>query len=383
MSRVYLDHNATSPLRLEAREAMLAALALPGNASSVHAEGRAARAMIEDAREGMAACVGCAPRQIVFTSGGTEANVMALSPDWLEGSGPKQAFISAVEHPSVLRGGRFALDQIETLPVDSSGIVDLEAARRRFAAWQEESAGCPFLVSIMLANNETGVIQPVAQLAELAHAFGGLVHSDAVQAFGKEPLDAAVLGADLLTIAAHKVGGPKGVGALVILRDGLPLAAMLKGGGQEFGYRAGTENIAAIAGFGAIAGSANPRWGHIEAMRDRLEAKAAEIAPELMVFSRDAQRLPNTSCFAVPGMSAETLLIALDLEGIAVSAGSACSSGKVARSHVLDAMGVSPELSAAAIRVSLGWSTTEEDVERFIAAWSRVYGRFAERRRAA
>ncbi len=301
---------------------------------------------------------------------------------WKE-SGPKQAFISAVEHPSVLRGGRFALDQIETLPVDSSGIVDLEAARRRFAAWQEESAGCPFLVSIMLANNETGVIQPVAQLAELAHAFGGMVHSDAVQAFGKEPLDAAVRAADLLTIAAHKVGGPKGVGALVVLRDGLPLAAMLKGGGQEFGYRAGTENIAAIAGFGAIAGSANPRWSHIQAMRDRLEAKAAEIAPELTAFSRDARRLPNTSCFAVPGMSAETLLIALDLEGIAVSAGSACSSGKVARSHVLDAMGVPPELGAAAIRVSLGWSTTEEDVERFIAAWSRVYGRFAERRRAA
>ena len=382
MSRVYLDHNATSPLRPEARDAMLAAMALPGNASSVHAEGRAARGVVEDAREKIAAFIGCVPRQIVFTSGGTEANVMALSPDWLGDAGPKRAFISAVEHPSVLRGGRFGPDQIEILPVDVRGIIDIEAAAQRFATWQEESRGAPFLVSVMLANNETGVTQPVTEIAGRAHAFGGIVHSDAVQAFGKLQVDARALGADLITIAAHKVGGPKGVGALVVLRDGLPVAAMLKGGGQEFGYRAGTENIAAIAGFGAVAVSL-PDWDKIRRLRDRVEAEAAKIAPELTVFTRETQRLPNTSCFAVPGMSAETLLIALDLEGVAVSAGSACSSGKVARSHVLDAMGVAPILGAAAIRVSLGWNTGEEDIERFIAAWSRVYGRFAERRSAA
>jgi cysteine desulfurase len=339
--------------------------------------------MVEDARDRIAALIGCAPRQVVFTSGGTEANSMALSPDWLAGTGPKRVFVSAVEHPSVLHGGRFVADQIETLAVDADGVVDVGLAGQRFAAWREESGGAPFLVSVMLANNETGAVQPVADIAARAHELGGIVHSDAVQAFGKLPLDMAALNVDVLTIAAHKVGGPKGVGALAILRDGLPVAAMLRGGGQEFGYRAGTENVAAIAGFGAVAASPLPDWETIRAMRDRLKAEAATIAPELTVLSGAAGRLPNTSCFAVPGMSAETLLIALDLEGVAVSAGSACSSGKVARSHVLEAMGASPELSGAAIRVSLGWNTSEEDIDRFIAAWSRIYGKFAARRKAA
>lgn len=381
--RSYLDHNATSPLRPEARDAMLAALALPGNASSVHAEGRAARAVVEDARERVARLAGCAARQVVFTSGGTEANVMALSPAWLGGDGPGRLFVSAVEHASVMRGGGFAAHEIERLPVDGAGLVDLAAARTRIEAWRDAAGGAPFLVSLMLANNETGAVQPIAQMAELVQEFGGLLHCDAVQALGKLPVETLARGADLISLSAHKFGGPKGCGALIVARDGLPVAALLKGGGQERGYRAGTENIAAIAGFGAAAEASLPAWDQIEALRDRLEAQAAEIAPDLTVFSRNAPRLPNTSCFAVAGMQAETLIIGLDLEGVAVSAGSACSSGKVERSHVLDAMGVPPELGAAAIRVSLGWNTTQDDIGAFIAAWTRLYGRFAERRRAA
>jgi cysteine desulfurase len=383
MMRTYLDHNATSPLRPDVRDAMLAAMALPGNASSLHAEGRVARAVVDEAREAIARAIGCAPRQIVFTSGGTEANVMALSPSWGEGEGLKRLFVSAVEHASVLQGGRFGPDAVEILPVDANGRIDLAAAEQRFAEWHRASQRAPFLVSVMLANNETGVVQPVARIAALARQIGGLVHSDAVQAFGKIALDAAALDVDLLSLSAHKIGGSKGVGVLAILRDGLPVAAMLRGGGQEFGYRAGTENIAAIAGFGAVAAARPMRADEIAGLRDRLEAEAAGVAPGLTVFAQDAPRLPNTSCFAVPGMSAETVLIGLDLEGVAVSAGAACSSGKVARSHVLDAMGVAPDLAEAAIRVSLGWSTTEDDVARFIAAWRKVYSRFAARRRAA
>jgi cysteine desulfurase len=381
--RVYLDHNATSPMRPEAREAMLAALALSGNASSPHAEGRAARAVVEAAREHIAGRLGCAPRQLVFTSGGTEANVMALSPAWLGGDGPRRLFISAVEHASVMLGGRFGAGQIDTLAVDAEGVVVLEAARRAFEAWRQETGGSPFLASVMLANNETGAVQPVAELAALAHEFGGLLHCDAVQAFGKLPVDAATLGADLLTISAHKIGGPKGAGGLAILREDLPVAALLNGGGQEFGYRAGTENIAAIAGFGAVVEAPPPSWDRIGKLRDRLETDVAAIAPERRVFSSNVLRLPNTSAFAVAGMDAETILMGLDLAGVAVSAGSACSSGKVARSHVLAAMSVPSELGVAAIRVSLGWNTREEDVERFIAAWKEVYSRFVERRRAA
>ncbi len=383
MNRVYLDHNATSPLRPEARDAMLAALALPGNASSIHGEGRAARAVVEDAREKVASLVGCVPRQIVFTSGGTEANAMALSPSWPDGGGPKRLFLSDVEHASVMQSGRFAAHEVEHLAVDREGIVDLIAARRRFELLRQASHDARFLVSLMLANNETGVVQPVTAMAELVHEFGGLLHSDAVQAIGKLPIETLSLGADLVTVSAHKFGGPKGAGALIVARDGLPVAAMLRGGGQERGYRAGTENVAAIAGFGAAAEAALPDWNKVGVLRDRIEAEAVQIAPELTVFSRNAPRLPNTSCFAVPGMQSETVIIGLDLEGVAVSSGAACSSGKVERSHVLDAMGVTPELGGAAIRVSLGSNTGEDDIERFIAAWARVYGRFAERRRAA
>jgi len=361
---------------------MIAALALGGNASSIHAEGRAARHAIEDARESLAALIGAPAGSIIFTSGGTEANAMALSPTWLPNDTPVRLFVSAVEHASVLRGGCFTAGNVARLPVDADGVVSLESARTAFHA-----GGAPFLVSLMLANNETGAVQPVAELAELAHEHGGLVHCDAAQAVGKIPVNAVTLRADLLTVSAHKFGGPQGVGALAVLRDGLPVAALITGGGQERGYRAGTEDAAAIAGLGAaaavgVAGNDGERR-KIAALRDDLEAQIAAIAPEAVFFSRQAMRLPNTSCFAVPGMAAETLVIAMDMRGIAVSAGSACSSGKVERSHVLDAMGVAAELGAAAIRVSLGWNTTEADIERFAAAWAAIYGIFAARRRAA
>lgn len=376
--RAYLDHNATAPLRPEAMAAMTAALQLAGNASSVHAEGRQARAVIEAAREQVAALVGVETARVVFTSGGTEANVVALSPEWFgdvdNAAGRTRLFVSGVEHPSVLRGGRFALRDVERLPVDTDGVVDLNAARGRFAA-----AGVPFMASVMLANNETGAVQPVAALSELVREFGGLLHTDAVQAAGKIAVDAR--GADLMSISAHKFGGPKGAGALIV-REGLPVVSLLTGGGQERGYRAGTENIAAIAGFGAASEAAArdlPLMNRLAALRDALEAAVMQIAPDAVIFAKGAERLPNTACFAVPDMRAETLLIALDLDGVAVSAGSACSSGKVVRSHVLEAMGVPSELGAAAIRVSLGWNTKEADIEYFVA----VYKKFAERRRAA
>jgi cysteine desulfurase len=380
---VYLDHNATSPLRPEARDAMLAAVELAGNPSSIHAEGRAARSIVEEARETIATCVGCRPTQVIFTSGGTEANVMALSPAWLGNAERVKLFTSAIEHPSVLQGGQFMAGQLEALPVGADGVIGLDDARRAFDAWRHASGNAPFLVSVMLANNETGVIQPIADLVGLAHEFGGILHCDAVQAFGKISVDVGALGADLITLSAHKIGGPKGVGALVILRDDLPVAALLRGGGQEFGYRAGTENVAAIAGFGAVAEAYLPQWEKIRDLLERLELELGTISPGLQVFGKNSARLPNTSCFAVSGMDAETVLIGLDLAGISVSSGSACSSGKVARSHVLSAMAVAPELSAAAIRVSLGWDTGDEDVERFIAGWKEIYGKFAGRRHAA
>jgi cysteine desulfurase len=363
---------------------MLAALELGGNASSIHEEGRAARHVVEDAREKLAALIGASPRNIVFTSGGTEANAMALSPAWMPESAPARLFVSAVEHQSVLRGGRFAAGEVKVLPVDSDGVISLDAARQAFHECR--TLGSTFMVSVMLANNETGVIQPVAALAELAHEFGGLVHCDAAQAVGKITVDAPALGVDLLSISAHKFGGPTGAGALAVLRDGLPVAALITGGGQERGYRAGTENTAAIAGLGAAALAVtgnDVERSRIAQLRDAFEAKAVAIVPEAVVFCVGASRLPNTSCIAVPGMQSETLVIALDLRGIAVSAGSACSSGKVEGSHVLDAMGVAPDVGAAAIRVSLGWNTTDADIERFAATWGEIYGAFAARRRAA
>ncbi|MGJ4947513.1 cysteine desulfurase family protein [Bradyrhizobium sp. HKCCYLS20291] len=368
--RIYLDWNATTPLRPEARQALIAAMDLVGNPSSVHAEGRKARRLMEDAREVIARGLGAVARRVVFTSGGTEANVLALSPGLKAPAGAvARLLVSAIEHASVLAGGRFAPDAVQTIPVDSSGVVDLRRLDELLVG------GPPALVSVMAANNETGVLQPVSQVADIVRQAGGLLHVDAIQAFGKIPLDINQMGADLVTLSAHKIGGPKGVGAMVLgtgIEDAIPV---LRGGGQERGRRAGTENVAGIAGFGAAAASAlatlQVDLARISGLRDRLEA-GLRGTPELTVFSAEAARLPNTTLFTAPGMKAETAVIGFDLAGIAVSSGSACSSGKVQPSHVLEAMGVGSAAAQGAVRLSLGWSTTSAEVDRALEAWRRL-----------
>jgi len=359
---VYLDHNATTAVRPAAREAIARVLALAGNASSVHRFGRAARRVVEDARDAVAALAGATPAQVVFTSGGSEANNLAL-----RGVGRARIIASAVEHVSVLK----AAPAVEQVPVDGLGVIDLAALDAMLAADDR-----PALVSVMAANNETGVVQPVAEAASVARRHGALVHCDAVQAAGKLAIDIKQLGVDMVSLSAHKIGGPMGSGALV-LGDGLPLAAIVRGGGQERGRRAGTENVPGIAGFGAaaedaLAGLAD--FARLAGWRDRIEATLRERA-DVRVFGAGAARLANTTCLTMPGVTAEHQIIALDLAGVGVSAGSACSSGKIEPSHVLAAMGVAPEVAATAIRVSLGWNSCEDDVERFIAAWAEVHDR--------
>jgi cysteine desulfurase len=370
----YLDWNATAPLRSAAAVAMAAAMGHCGNPSSVHRWGRAGRQLIERSRDTIAALVGAAPESVVFVSGGTEANHLALL-----GGGRERQMVSGVEHDSVLR----AIPEAEQIPVDRDGIVRLDALADLLA---EDTR--PALVSVMLANNETGVVQPVAEIAALAHAHGALYHCDAVQAAGKLPLDMAAIGADLLTLSAHKLGGPPGVGALVVA-DGLDLLPLQWGGGQERGRRAGTENVPGIAGFAAAAEAATAGmtdYHRVRGLRDRLEAEIIAAAPEAIVLGAAVERLPNTSAIAMPGASAETQVIALDLDGVMVSAGAACSSGKVGPSHVLAAMGVPPDIASSTIRVSLGWSTREADVDRFLQSWTALCRRrrgFAEEARAA
>ena len=351
---------------------MAAAWDLPGNPSSVHAEGRQARRPVEDARASVAAAVGAAPRSVVFTSGGTEANASALMPGLRGAAGPLQRLLmSAVEHPSVIAGGRVPPEAVSKIAVTPSGVVDLDDLRAALAS------GPPALVSIMVANNETGAVQPVGEAAQIVHEAGGLLHTDAIQALGKIPLDIKALGADLLTVSAHKIGGPKGVGALV-LGEGLSgLEPLLRGGGQERGHRAGTENVVGIAGFGAAAraavGALEAERPRQEGLSERLEAGLRQTAG-LIIFAQNTPRLPNTTLFTVPGLRAETAVIGFDLAGIAVSSGSACSSGKVQPSHVLEAMGFGPRLAQGAVRLSLGWSTTETDVESCIQAWRKLEG---------
>ncbi len=360
---IYMDYNATAPLRPEAQAAMAGAFASVGNPSSVHGAGRAAKRLIEDARDKVAALAGVRASQVIFTSGGTEANNLAL-----RGLAGRRVLVSAIEHPCVLE----ARQDAEVIAVDRDGRVRLDVLHDHLAADDR-----PALVSVMLANNETGVTQPVPAVAEIAHAFGALVHTDAAQAAGKLPIPLDGLGVDLLTLSAHKFGGPQGAGALVF-KGGLQFDAVLRGGGQEQGRRAGTENVAGIAGFGAAAAAAmNADMTEIEALRDRLEAGVKEITPRVQIFGRDLRRLPNTSCFAAPGMEAETLVMALDLAGVCVSAGSACSSGKMEQSHVLDAMGVAPALARGAIRLSLGAGSSEGDVEGFLTVWREVVSRLS------
>jgi cysteine desulfurase len=376
VERLYFDYNATAPLRAEARAAMVEALGQVGNASSVHAEGRAGRQRLETARRQVARLVGADPKLVTFTSGGTEANNTVLSPDWRLGSEPHRAnflLVGATEHVSVLAGGRFVPERVREIPVDAEGVINLDSLRRTLEGLAAEEARP--LVSVMLANNETGVIQPVAEIAEIAHRAGAIVHTDAVQAAGRMPVDIAALGVDVLTLSAHKIGGPQGAGAIVRASQALAFAPLLVGGGQEMRARAGTENVAAIAGFGAAAEAAQgdlARAGEWAAWRDRIAAIIRDNGLDVTVFGEGAPRLPQTLCVGIDGLAAETLVIALDLEGVAVSSGSACSSGKVAPSHVLAAMGVPKKLAKSAIRLSLGWESKENNLDLFAERWRRV-----------
>ena len=359
--RAYFDWNATAPLRPEAREAMVAALGRTGNPSSVHGEGRAARALIEQARAEVAALVGAEPAGVIFTSGATEANMLALSPSLGDA-----LFVSAIEHPSVRAGGRFGA--VTELAVTGEGVVDLGKAEAQIAHARRP------LVSLMLANNETGIIQPVRQLADIVHGSGGRLHVDAVQGAGRIAVDLASLGADLLTLSSHKLGGPQGAGALIVRGD-IALEPLIRGGGQERNRRAGTENVASIVGFGAASSSARTfenSTKQLIRLRDRIESEIRSATPQAVIFGAGQARLPNTILVAVPGMSAETAIIAFDLAGIALSSGAACSSGKVSASHVLAAMGVPENLAKSAVRISFGPETTENEVEPLLTAWRKL-----------
>ncbi|GEL43355.1 cysteine desulfurase [Methylorubrum extorquens] len=382
-ARSYLDHNATSPVRPEVASAVARALALPGNPSSIHQEGRAARHALQTARAALAALLGATLERITFTSGGTEAANAVLS-GALRKAGlpaPTRLMISATEHPCVASGHRFAPEAVAVLPVNGAGLLRLDVLAARLEACRDEAV----LISVHAANNETGVVQPLAEIVRLARAHGGaLVHSDAVQAVGKIPLDFAALGLDALTLSGHKFAAPKGVGAMV-LADGVSLeAAFLRGGGQEVRLRGGTENLSGIVGMGEAAAIARSSLEaevvRLAGLRDGLEARLRALAPDMVVFGEGAPRLPNTLSFAVPGLAASTALIALDLAGLSVSSGSACASGKVARSPVLAAMGVSPALAAGALRVSFGWNSRLEDLERFAAGFERVVSSLYQRR---
>lgn len=377
-ARIYLDWNATAPLMGAAREAMLDALSMPGNPSSVHAEGRAARALIEKARREIASLVGAEASHVTLTASATEAANQVLSPIYRMGKSRVslgRLYVSAIEHPAVRAGGRFAAHQITEIPVTRLGVLDLDALSALLAA-HDPADGLP-LVAVMLVNNETGIIQPIQEISAVVKKFGGLLVVDAVQAAGRIPLSICELGADFLILSAHKLGGPKGVGALVSRGETLMPEPLVRGGGQEKGHRAGTENLAAIAGFGAAASRMSKdlveRNAAIAALRDRAEAGMLAAAPETVIYGRGEARVGNTSFFHLPGLKAETGQIAFDLEGVALSAGAACSSGKVGASHVLTAMG--EDAATGALRLSIGPTTTETDIDRFVATFEKIAAR--------
>jgi cysteine desulfurase len=368
---IYLDHNATTDLRPAAIAAMTESLAFCGNPSSVHRAGREARRRLDRARDDVAAAIGLpAGGQLVFTSGGTEANHLAL-----KGTGRPRRLISAIEHESV----RAAAPDAVAIPVEPGGTIDLAALERLLAA------GGPALVSVMAANNETGVIQPIGEVVRVAHAAGALVHCDAVQAIGKTGFDMAALGVDLVTLSAHKLGGPLGAGALA-LGAGLAVTAVQTGGGQERGARAGTENLPAIEGFAAAiveAVAGLDAFQRLAGLRDAMERRLLALTPSARLFGAERARVPNTSSIALPGLASEVQIMALDLAGIGVSAGSACSSGKVRPSHVLEAMGAGADLARSTIRISLGRDTGPDEIDRLVAAWADLARRADAKRRVA
>ena len=387
--RAYLDYNASAPLRPEVSETMIAVMSRHGNASSVHQEGRAMKAELEKARSLVAGLVGADTEGVVFTSGATEAAQLALTPDISSGGTKRPAsklYVLATEHPCILAGGRFSADQIVEIPVLSSGLVDMEAFDQALKNHNEED-GVPYL-AVQLANSETGVIQPVAELAQKVRFKGGYVLCDAVQGPGRISIDIKELGVDFLLISAHKFGGPQGIGALICAHTMLEIPPAITGGGQEKYRRAGTENVAAVAGFGKaaeIAAQKLDQMSHISSLRDSIADRLHPIcasnglgAERICIFGQETERLGNTLLFSVEGLKAETALIAFDLDGVAVSSGSACSSGKVGRSHVLQAMGVGEDQARGAIRVSLGWNSTSNDVEKFCFAFDRITQRLGE-----
>ncbi len=364
-SRSYLDYNASAPVLPCVADAMLEVLASPGNASSVHQSGREFRRRIEEARVQIAGSAGAQSSEVIFTSGGTEANALALSGSFNSGC-CRRIVTSAIEHPSVLDMAAHLDQDIARIPATARGIVDLDALDD-----QLKRADGPCLVSVMMANNETGALQPIQDVVSLARKYEALIHVDAVQAFGKVPVSFANLGADMMSLSAHKIGGPQGVGALV-LRDGLEIGLLQRGGGQETGRRAGTENTAGVVGFGVAAQTAVACLGDmagLAALRDQMETGLRKICSGVTVFCEQEARLPNTSYFSVEGLNAETLVIALDLDGLEVSSGSACSSGKVGQSRILAAMGVPDNLARGAIRVSLGRGTTQAETDRLVNVW--------------
>ena len=383
--RAYLDYNASAPLAASARAAMLAAMEVEGNPSSVHAEGRKARRIVEKARREVAGLVNAKDEHVVFTSGATEAASMLLTPLWRMGRGPlrvSRLLVAASDHPCILGGGAFAPGDVTVLPVLRNGLLDLDALEA--ALGRHDRAGGLAMVAIHVANNETGVIQPVVEIGRIARAAGTLTVFDAVQAAGRIKLDISEGWADFLVLSSHKIGGPKGAGAIAAASDLLMPRPLVSGGGQEKGHRAGTENVTAIAGFGAAAVEAAENLGSMREVvrkRDAIEAAVLEIAPGATIFGSDAPRLPNTVFFGLPGMKAETAQIAFDLAGIALSAGSACSSGKVGPSHVLRAMGYGE--NAGALRVSIGIATTDREVEAFREALAAIVARQFGASRAA
>ncbi|NBX04417.1 MAG: cysteine desulfurase [Alphaproteobacteria bacterium] len=364
-TRTYLDYNATAPVFPEVVQKMAEILSAPHNASSVHSFGREAKRVLEAARKTIADSISAWPNEVIFCGSGTESNITAL-----RGFSGRRVLVSAVEHSSVLKpspAGRGLGEGI--IPVDKNGIVDLAALEKILGSPHPGPlpAGEGVLVSIMLANNETGVIQPIAEVAKICKAHSAILHCDAVQALGKIPVDFGALGADLLTLSAHKCGGPVGAAALVVRRD-LPFTPLFTGGGQESGRRAGTENIAAIAGFAKAAELIDLE--KMAALRGWLDAMEAELESYgATVFGKPPPRLPNTSCISMPNVGNEVQLMDFDLAGFAVSAGSACSSGRIEVSHVLTAMGVPKDIAGTAIRVSGGWGTTQKDVEQFTEQW--------------
>ncbi len=377
-NRVYMDWNATAPLLPQARAAMLDVLDMAGNPSSVHREGRAVQAAIQSARRSVAALVGGEPAHVIFTSGATEAANFVLTPTFRMGKAAlsvSRLLVAATEHKAVREGGRFAPDQITEIPVTASGLIDMSALGQ--ALDQHDRSTGLVMVALMLANNETGIIQPVAEVSALVHAHGGIMVVDAVQAVGRIAVDINELGADFLLVSSHKIGGPMGAGAVVCRGETMMPKALMRGGGQEKGHRSGTENAAAIVGFGAAAANAAttvPLFaGQVALLRDRLETELRAIAPNVVIHGSKVERITNTTFFSLDGLKAETGHIAFDIEGIAVSAGSACSSGKVGESHVLAAMGL--DARHGALRLSIGPQTTLDDILQTTHAFGRIAAR--------